>query len=522
MPPAVKKPKIPGALSAVLETLLRKQQVEARLQVSEALSRSILDSISAAIAVLDEHGVIVAVNESWRRFALENAVEPGTPAPRTDIGTNYLAVCRSSIEHARDDDALAAHHGIQAVLEGRLPSFTFEYPCHSPQQQRWFSMSATPLGPEGRGAVISHTNITARRQAEEALREQTDSQSAVIHSASDAIISVDMDGCISLFNPAAERIFGHEAAAMLGQPLDRLLPERFRARHSADLTGFAQSRVTRRSMGAGRVQGLCANGQEVELEASISQVTVRGRKVLTAILRDVTERVRAEQVRVQYQLELSELTQQLMAQEKATARQLAQTLHDRLGQTLTAIRLSYDSLGIAMEGLMPPPAASRARTVGALIDKAIQEVRQALVQLRPPLLEEQGLPAALDNELRVRSTEAEPVVLRLDIDARVAGMRWPFDVEYAAFMVAREALSNTLQHACASEVMVRLTGTARSLRLEITDDGRGLPADAVFGRPGHLGIVGMRERAMAIGARLSTGVTANGGSRVCLDWDTSP
>ncbi|WP_248789394.1 PAS domain S-box protein, partial [Escherichia coli] len=92
-------------------------------------------------------------------------------------------------------------------------------------------------------------------------------------------------------------------ADMLGQPLDRLIPDRVRSAHQGEMTRFAASRVSRRAMGVGRVAGLRSDGEELVLEASISQNTVQGRRVLTAMLRDVTERVRAERAQIQYQLE---------------------------------------------------------------------------------------------------------------------------------------------------------------------------------------------------------------------------
>lgn len=386
----------------------------------------------------------------------------------------------------------------------------------------WGEWHASRLeDPDGRfiGVLAQVRDLTAERHAELALREQSETLAAVIHSASDAVISIDEAGLVRLFNPAAERIFGHKADAMLGQPLDRLLPQRFRGDHMRDVRRFADSNITRRAMGAGRVHGVRADGTELELEASISQVTVRQRKVLTAILRDVTERTRAERALVQYQFELSELTQRLMEQEKVMTRRLAQTLHDRLGQTLAAMRLSFDAVTARMQGVAPPDVEQRARSIGQLIDQAIHEVRQALVELRPPLLESQGLVAAIDNELRARAPEAAPAALRLDADERATALRWPPDVEYAAFMIVREAIGNALRHADARSVTVRVDGHEAALSVEVHDDGRGLPPEAAAGRPGHLGMVGMRERALAIGAHFAAEAGRCGGTTIRLHWE---
>ena len=100
-------------------------------------------------------------------------------------------------------------------------------------------------------------------------------------------------------------------------------------------------------------------------------------------------------------------------------------------------------------------------------------------------------------------------------------LRWPGDVEYTAFMVVREAMANARLHAQASLIRVLLEGNARSLHLDVVDDGTGIPSDMRHGRPGHLGIVGMRERAISIGARFTITAEPGGGTRVCLHW-TAP
>ncbi len=225
----------------------------------------------------------------------------------------------------------------------------------------------------------------------------------------------------------------------------------------------------------------------------------------------------ADQALVQYRVDLSELTQRLMVQEKTMTRRLAQTLHDQLGQTLTAIRLTFDAVVAAQRDRMPPEVDRRARLVDTLIDQAVREVRQVLVELRPPLLDEHGLFAALDNELRTRSQAHDHIDLRLEAQPACAELRWPADVEYAAFMIAREAIGNAIRHAQPASVRVVLTGAARSLSLNIVDDGSGM-APAATSRPGHLGMVGIRERAQAIGAQCSVRSAPGDGTSVCLAW----
>ena len=132
--------------------------------------------------------------------------------------------------------------------------------------------------------------------------DESDSQrrlAGIVESAMDAIITIDEGFRIVLFNPAAEQMFGVAAADAIGCPIGNFIPERFRAIHDDHIRRFRETGVTNRRMGAlGAVSGLRADGEEFPGEASISQVEVGGERLLTVILRDITERQRSEEARL--------------------------------------------------------------------------------------------------------------------------------------------------------------------------------------------------------------------------------
>ena len=142
-------------VDAVLERdgtpfLLRHAQAELRLHEA-ARQDAILNGLPAHIALVDNQGAIISSNRVWQEFAETN----GLPVPGYGIGINYLDTCGEAIE------------GIRSVLAGDSSSFSIEYPCHSPTQQRWFLMTVTPSSHSAtNGAVIMHLNITDRMQAE--------------------------------------------------------------------------------------------------------------------------------------------------------------------------------------------------------------------------------------------------------------------------------------------------------------------------------------------------------------------
>lgn len=131
---------------------------------AERFHQAVLNSLVAHVAVVDRRGIIIAVNSAWERFGCDNDLDPGS---FNSLGQSYLATCERSA--AECSDAATALRGIGEVLAGQRAAFVMEYPCHSPSEQRWFLLQATPLpGIADGGAVIAHTNITQRVQAEQA------------------------------------------------------------------------------------------------------------------------------------------------------------------------------------------------------------------------------------------------------------------------------------------------------------------------------------------------------------------
>ncbi len=141
-----------------------RRRIETALRISENFNSSVLQALAANIAVLNRTGQIVEVNEAWRKFARENGAREGW----SGIGSNYLEICRRASGEGAEIAAKTAL-GIQAVLEGAESLFTMEYPCHAPNQKRWFSLYVTPLSHEQGGAVVAHVNITERVQSEQRL-----------------------------------------------------------------------------------------------------------------------------------------------------------------------------------------------------------------------------------------------------------------------------------------------------------------------------------------------------------------
>jgi PAS domain S-box-containing protein len=145
--------------------ITERKRAERELAEAHEFLHSSIDALSSHIAVLDESGVVLAVNDAWRRFADQNDFSGHDYA----VGANYLAACEPGDAACIDRDMAA---GLRGVLSGRIELFEFEYPCHSPTERRWFVMRATRFKSPGPvRVVVAHEDVTKRKLAEDALRE---------------------------------------------------------------------------------------------------------------------------------------------------------------------------------------------------------------------------------------------------------------------------------------------------------------------------------------------------------------
>jgi len=181
-----------------------KIKTEGQLRRSEIFNRGVLNSLSSHIAVIDGLGNIVAVNEAWTRFALENGE---TTLKRTGVGSNYFEVCEKAAGLG-DKIAAIACSGIKDVMDGNQAVFYLEYPCHSPGRQRWFGMRVTKFDSDEKMVVVAHHDISERKLAEENL-SQSESRlkeaQAIAHIGN---FEVDLSNYSVAWSDEMYRIFG--------------------------------------------------------------------------------------------------------------------------------------------------------------------------------------------------------------------------------------------------------------------------------------------------------------------------
>lgn len=185
--------------------LTERKQAEDALRALAETQTAILNALPAHIALLDPQGVIVAVNDSWRRFGSANALQ----STYFFVGRNYLQVCESAAGDC-SQEARQVAEGLRAVLGGTRRDFSIEYPCHSPNEKRWFRLMVTPLQQERlAGVVVMHVNVTERRSGEEALRDSETRWRFAIEGAGDGVWDWDVPTSSVYFSPRWKQMLGY-------------------------------------------------------------------------------------------------------------------------------------------------------------------------------------------------------------------------------------------------------------------------------------------------------------------------
>jgi len=287
--------RFPGEISTAIFTDRQGEQrtsmiirdITARVEAENALrlQSAALEAAANGIVITDRGGIIRWANPAFTKLS-------GFPL-REALGKNPRDLIRSG-KHSQAFyknmlDAILAGQ----VWHGELINRRKDGTLYTEE------MTLTPLKNE-QGEVeyfiAIKQDISERVRVEEALHESEARLSGIIDSAMDAIISLDEDQRIILFNPAAEKLFRCPVEEALGQPLDRFIPERSREPHREHVRTFGQTNQTRRSMDTiGPLSCMRANGEEFPAEITISQTEMGGQKIYTAILRDITVRVRSEE-----------------------------------------------------------------------------------------------------------------------------------------------------------------------------------------------------------------------------------
>src|SRR5437867_4587805 len=337
--------------AAVQSEIAARIATEQKLRASEELFRLLLDGIKDyAVYMLDPEGRVASWNVGAARIKGYSTEE-------------ILGKHISCFYTAEDREAGMPVRTLQsAIATGRFEGHGLR--VRKDGSTFWAHVVILPIYDDSgklRGFSKVLHDVTERKQVEEALRESQAQLTGIIQSAMDTIITVDDQQRIVLFNAAAEKMFRCSASDAVGQSIERFIPQRFRSQHAGHIRRFGETGVTSRGMGTlGALWALRADGEEFQIEASISQIETRGKKLFTVIMRDISERKQAEEALRESQAELARSEQALRVQTR-----MFQSVLDSMDEGL----VTADENG---KFLLWNPAAEKILGMGAM-DLSIQE-----------------------------------------------------------------------------------------------------------------------------------------------------
>lgn len=508
------------------------KRMEEEVRRSERFVRDVLNTLPAHIAIIESTGEIVDVNEAWKRFAAAN----GIVGDFNWTGVNYLSVC----EAAGPDDAepaMEVSEGIRSVLAGEQDEFSLEYPCHSPDEKRWFIMRARRIEGESR-AVIIHNNITELKLVEASLRQSEGRFRKVFEEGPLGMAIFNNDLQFTQANPKLCEMLGYTEKELWSKVLQDIIHPDEKSKHAhliklvltneipflniegryVTRTGetrwchctvsAVKDEAAETPYGLAIVEDVTKRKHTEELledhryrlEKLVSERTAELAMSNEQLKEEILQRKAVEEALRAGQDELHALSAKLSESEEAEKRRIALELHDSVGQNLSALNVNLNLLKKMLPPGLDARIDGRIEDSSALLKETAQCIRDVMTDLRPPVLDDYGLVAAIRwyaDKFRQR-TGIEIMVETEDIQ------RPPLQVEIVLFRVLQEALTNIARHASATRLKIKLVEVQEKMCMEIADNGVGFDPRSQSKRNSEpaLGIPGMRERVRGIGGEI--------------------
>jgi PAS domain S-box-containing protein len=455
--------------------------------LAEAQRLSLTGSFGWSIAT----GELVWSDETFRIMGYEAALKPTLELVLQRVHPEDIGLVQQAVDRAARDGT----------------EFDFEHRLLMPDGSvKHLHVVARPVRTDSSevefvGAVM---DVTEQKQAQDALRAAKARFEGILEIAEDAIISVDSEQRIVLFNQGAEKVFGYAQVEIIGQPMDVLLPQRFAHAHRGHVEEFSRSPDVSRTMGQRReVFGRRKDGSEFPAEASISKLNLGGERVFTVILRDITERKQAAEA-----LRLSAQSRQSAVM--AERNRLARDIHDTLAQGFTGVIVQLEAAEDAKSQGLSKAVDEHLDRAGDLARESLKEARRSVRALRPQALENLDLCEALDRLIRKMAAGTS---LRTEFSVRGQPSPLPAEWEENLLRIGQEFLTNALRHAQASEFKTRLVFDPKEIRLELRDNGRGFDPGC---KQEGFGLVGIRERVDGMGGQLAIESAAGRGTAISI------
>jgi PAS domain S-box-containing protein len=468
------------------------KRVEAELQESERNQRTILNASDALVFLLDRHGHIMSANDKF--------VERMNVNPDTIAGTAFYDILPHEIARTRNE------FYEQVIESGKPASFV------DSRAGVWFENNMYPIR-DASGKVISVAvyarDITEQRRVTEALRLSEEQYRTLAEASHDFIFIIDRNDQITYVNSFGANLFGLDPRKVIGQPRELFFPtdtnqHQLNSIMAVFRTGQVMSEESANKFPTGIVW---LNTWLVPLRDSSGEVTS-----ILGVSRDITERkkyeVALQEARDRLEERVTERTQELMvSQEKMRMltvqtvktqederRSISRELHDEAGQALITLKFGLASIQNELPG-SDVLARQRLGESMNIIDQTMTQIRGLAHRLRPPVLDIGGIHLSLQDYCQ-ELTKRTQIPISYD-GVEIPGL--PDEIGISLFRFVQEAVTNTLKHAHATELKVRLQYKNGEITLSVSDNGHGITAS---NRSDGVGLLGIRERLNLLNGKL--------------------
>jgi PAS domain S-box-containing protein len=359
------------------------------------------------------------------------------------------------------------------------------------------SLTVSPVK-DSRGVVIGASkvarDITERRNAERSLRESEERFRGIVDTTLECVKLIAVDGTVKFMNSSGLKMVGADCAE---EVIGRSVYDLIAAKDRGQFREF-HDKICRGDKGFLEFDMVGLRGERRRMETHAAPLfNPDGTCLHLAVTRDITERRKAEEA-----IREKELSARLLKLQDEERRRIARELHDGVGQLLAAMSMNAGGLDLEKSKLSPQ-AARCVEENSKLIEQVSADIRTMSYLFHPPLLDEVGLDSALTwyvDGFSERSKIAAKLELSADHD------RLPQDYELCLFRIAQECLTNIHRHSGSPTALVRLVRTAEEVKLEISDEGKGLDqntqAKIAAGESTGVGLRGMQERVRYLGGRV--------------------
>ncbi len=448
--------------------------VQRKIEESEMRLRTILDTDPECIKLMDEDACLLDINRA------------GLLMVEADNKDKILGISALQLVDGSQQKQFARM--VKDAFKGKSGNLEFEMITFK-GNRRWCELSVVPFLNTDKKVISAlgvTKDITERKQAETAVRVSEEKYRTLVEQAADSIALYNSDGLLLDTNTSASRLLGYSREEFNGMSLsDVLLPEEI-------AENPVQFDVLSSGISTVKIRRMRRKDGTVVITEVRSQQLPDGR--FLSVIRDMTERIKAEEELKSSYKAVRSLTAHLQNIREEERTNIAREIHDELGQQLTVLKMDVAWLNKRFQGT-DEKVNQRLKDLLIMLDETVQSVRRISSQLRPSLLDDLGLTAAMEWQLGEFEKRAG---IKTSFNAPNEEIPIPESSKTALFRIFQESLTNVVRHSGAKKLAVTLKESDSSLVMTITDNGKGFDPLKVAEKR-TLGILGMKERTEMIG-----------------------